>query len=153
MVCTEVLEHITNHEVAVAEFLRVLRPGGRLVISIPDREMEEGWAQVNRHSNPYHLRVPTPEELAHLLEPFAAVQYFRQVDVVGTVVIEDTDHRPEGTFVSEAGDVTGDVRSVRLAVCTKAPGRAEALPYHPGHCACTAPSRIINYNTTRTPCI
>ncbi len=129
VVCTEVLEHITNHEGAVAEFLRVLRPGGRLVISVPDRALEDSWTEVNRFGNPYHLRVPTPADFARLLAPFAEVRHYRQLDVVGTLVVEDEQHRPVGEFVSDAGDVTGAVRSVRLAVCTRGP--VSAAPPRP----------------------
>jgi glycosyltransferase involved in cell wall biosynthesis/2-polyprenyl-3-methyl-5-hydroxy-6-metoxy-1,4-benzoquinol methylase len=132
VVCTEVLEHITHHENAIAEFLRVLRPGGRLVISVPDRALEDGWTAVNRYGNPYHLRVPTPEQFAALLEPFAAVRHYRQLDVAGTVVIADEDGAPRGEFLSEVDNVTGEVRSVRLAVCTKAPVGEHDEPYRPG---------------------
>ncbi len=132
VVCTEVLEHITHHENALAEFLRVLRPGGRLIISVPDKVLEDAWAEVNRYGNPYHLRVPTPEEFAALLKPFAAVRYYRQLDVVGTVVVADDEVRPRGEFLSEVDRVTGETRAVRLAVCTKAPVRDEPDPDRPG---------------------
>ncbi len=121
VVCTEVLEHITDHETAIAEFLRVLRPGGRLVVSVPDQALEDGWAEVNRHGNPYHLRVPSFEDFTRLLQPFAVVRHYRQLDVVGSLVVDDTDRTPQGEFLSEVDDLTGAVRSVRLAVCTKAP--------------------------------
>jgi SAM-dependent methyltransferase len=35
VVCSEVLEHITDYNRAVREVLRVLRPAGRLVVSVP----------------------------------------------------------------------------------------------------------------------
>jgi glycosyltransferase involved in cell wall biosynthesis/2-polyprenyl-3-methyl-5-hydroxy-6-metoxy-1,4-benzoquinol methylase len=132
VVCTEVLEHITHHEHAIAEFLRVLRPGGRLIISVPDRALEDSWTAVNRYGNPYHLRVPTPEQFARLLEPFAAVRHYRQLDVVGTVVVADDDGRPQGEYLSDLDNVTSDIRAVRLAVCTKAPAGREGESYRPG---------------------
>src|SRR5436190_4455510 len=36
VVCVEGLEHIANPSNAVSEFARLLRPGGRLVISVPN---------------------------------------------------------------------------------------------------------------------
>lgn len=35
VICSEVLEHIHDHEDALTEALRVLRPGGALVVSVP----------------------------------------------------------------------------------------------------------------------
>jgi ubiquinone/menaquinone biosynthesis C-methylase UbiE len=35
IVCSEVLEHIPDYEQAVAEIARILRPGGRLAVSVP----------------------------------------------------------------------------------------------------------------------
>ena len=36
VLCSEVLEHLANPEQAVAEFARVLCPGGRLVVTVPN---------------------------------------------------------------------------------------------------------------------
>ena len=128
VVCTEVLEHITNQEGAVHEFLRVLRPGGRLIVSVPSKDYEDGWAEVNRYGNPYHLHVPTAEELNRLLAPFASVRHFRQLDAVGSVVLADDDLRPAGEFSTPVGNLPSEVRSVRLVVCTKAPAGEELSP-------------------------
>ena len=46
--CTETLEHIPDPEAAVAEFLRVLKPGGWLMIQSPS-------AHRLRNLNPFHL--------------------------------------------------------------------------------------------------
>ena len=61
-VCTEVLEHIPDHEAAVRELSRCLRPGGRLLVSVPHppapfdpNHVREGYtlaemsALLNRH--------------------------------------------------------------------------------------------------------
>jgi SAM-dependent methyltransferase len=35
VLCTSVLEHVDNAEAAVGEMVRILRPGGRLLITVP----------------------------------------------------------------------------------------------------------------------
>src|SRR5207247_2315606 len=80
--------------------------------------------EVNRCGNPYHLRVPTADDLARLLTPFGSVRHYRQLDVVGSVVLADGDHQPAGSFASPVRNLPGDVRAVHLVICTKAPAGA-----------------------------
>jgi len=35
VICSEVLEHVPNYQAALDEFARVLRPGGKLLITSP----------------------------------------------------------------------------------------------------------------------
>ena len=65
----EVIEHIENDEKAIFEMSRVLRPGGSLFFTTPNRDV----VPVN---NPYHLRHYSPGELKELLE-----KYFQFVSV------------------------------------------------------------------------
>jgi ubiquinone/menaquinone biosynthesis C-methylase UbiE len=63
VLCTQVIEHITEHEKAAAELCRVLKPGGHAVITVPrppepfntDDHKREGY---------------TEEELAALFAPY-----------------------------------------------------------------------------------
>ncbi len=70
---TEVLEHLVFPERAVAEILRVLRPGGVFLGSVPRHTVL--W-QLRRFSTtcpaeePFHNEM-TRKELAHLLAPFS----------------------------------------------------------------------------------
>lgn len=58
--CTEVLEHVPDHEKALAELARVLKPGGLLLLSVP--QTPAPW-------DPNHARQGyTFEELRALLE-------------------------------------------------------------------------------------
>ena len=55
VLCTQVLEHIADHEKAAAELSRVLRPGGSAVITVPhppepfpnDGHMREGYTEAD----------------------------------------------------------------------------------------------------------
>jgi SAM-dependent methyltransferase len=48
VVLADVIEHIPRAELAVAEFARVLRPGGRLVMATPDRAVLETIERIDR---------------------------------------------------------------------------------------------------------
>lgn len=55
LLCTDVLEHVLDPNLACREMLRVLRPGGHLVIRVPYREDLSGY-----------LRPDFPYQFAHL---------------------------------------------------------------------------------------
>jgi SAM-dependent methyltransferase len=72
----ETVEHIEKDEVFVAELRRVLKPGGKLVLSTPNALQTR---PVNgRPANPFHVREYTPSELQGLLE-----RYFDAVELLG----------------------------------------------------------------------
>lgn len=71
VICSEVLEHIPEHERAVREMVRVLKPGRDLVVSVPRRLPERiCWALSDDyyHSNGGHIRIYRTRELITLLE-------------------------------------------------------------------------------------
>lgn len=55
----ETLEHIANPTGLLAEFHRVLRPGGRIIVSVPNDWSDES----GKDPNPYHLHVYTLDTL------------------------------------------------------------------------------------------
>lgn len=62
VICSEVLEHVPNHELAVKELLRVLKPGRDLVVSVPRFWPEKiCWALSAdyRNSKGGHIRIYT----------------------------------------------------------------------------------------------
>ena len=71
VICSEVLEHIHEHEEAIYEIIRVLKPGKDLVVSVP-RFLPECicWALSENYHRPSngHIRIYKKKELTSLLE-------------------------------------------------------------------------------------
>lgn len=71
VICSEVLEHIPANRAAIAELVRVLKPGKDIVVSVP-RFLPERicWAlSSDYHNEPGgHIRIYTKGELLSLLE-------------------------------------------------------------------------------------
>ena len=76
MVSFETIEHVPDARALVHEVRRVLKPGGRLVLSTPNR----GFGPLERHTaNRFHVREFTADELRELLgECFSSVRLFGQ---------------------------------------------------------------------------
>lgn len=71
IICSEVLEHIWDDDRAIAELVRVLRPGGRLAVTVPTRWPERiSWAlDWHYHDTPGgHVRIYRQHELEQKLE-------------------------------------------------------------------------------------
>jgi ubiquinone/menaquinone biosynthesis C-methylase UbiE len=66
-VCFETLEHVEKDEELVAEFGRVVRSGGKLLLSVP-KEGYEPTGEDGKPENPFHLRLYNEEMLSELLE-------------------------------------------------------------------------------------
>ncbi|OHB72498.1 MAG: hypothetical protein A2W17_00040 [Planctomycetes bacterium RBG_16_41_13] len=58
----QVLEHVEDEEVVVKEAVRILKPGGKLIISVPKEDLLP---------SPYHVRTYTAKDLELLLSPYA----------------------------------------------------------------------------------
>jgi 2-polyprenyl-3-methyl-5-hydroxy-6-metoxy-1,4-benzoquinol methylase len=71
VVSFQVIEHIQDDHAFVKEVYRVLKPGGKFIVTTPNKPMS-----ITR--NPWHIREYTPSELAELLGT-----YFPQVQKFG----------------------------------------------------------------------
>ncbi len=81
--CFETIEHVEAQQRAVAELARVLRPGGVLLISSPNRG-------VYPPGNPFHERELEAHEFGALLgASFAHVQLLRQHNWIVSAVLGD----------------------------------------------------------------
>ena len=71
VICSEVLEHIEDHDTAISEVIRVLAPGKALVVSVP-RYLPERicWSLSRDYANSSngHIRIYRKGELTGLLE-------------------------------------------------------------------------------------
>ena len=70
VICSEVLEHIPEHEKALSERVRVLKPSGSLVVSVPRYFSERiCWLiSTEYHSNEGgHIRIYTKKKLKEML--------------------------------------------------------------------------------------
>jgi O-antigen biosynthesis protein len=81
--CFEAIEHVAEPELVLDELRRVLRPGGLLAISTPNRD-------VYNPGNPFHLRELTPSELGEELGlRFGTVVIRRQHTYVASGIFDD----------------------------------------------------------------
>ena len=80
MVSLETIEHVENDGAYVREARRVLRDGGVLICSTPNRNvLNPGRRLSDRPFNQYHVREYTVPELEPLLRPhFRSIEWFGQ---------------------------------------------------------------------------
>lgn len=126
VVSFEAIEHVADTELALDEMRRVLRPGGLLLISSPNRG-------VYPDGNPFHLRELTSAELAQSLQRrFARVAVYRQQTYVASLLgtdaelrLDDASQPLETTTIKLVGGVPG---SELYAVAAATDGRLPAAP-------------------------
>lgn len=58
-ICTEVMEHITDDALLASELMRIVKPGGRVIVTVPNNR----WGP---EENPEHQRTYTAESLQNL---------------------------------------------------------------------------------------
>ncbi|NBB93012.1 MAG: methyltransferase domain-containing protein [Gammaproteobacteria bacterium] len=98
VVSFETLEHLEAHETLLAEFRRVLRPGGFLVLSSPDRKT---YSDETGYDNPYHVRELYRDEFESLVSAtFPAVRLYGQ-KLVFVSALWRLDGREGGQFLTD----------------------------------------------------
>jgi SAM-dependent methyltransferase len=146
VVSFETLEHIIDHKTFFNEISRILKPGGVLVISTPDRVP---YHEMNGSPNPYHLKELDRAEFKLLLN-----QHFQSVQLLGQSYLEGSLIDPLKGDGSEDLEIKSNKRWVRYI---EEPMRArkrlarsiyligvasnQPLPKRPANLLTTAPSR------------
>ncbi|MBL7747081.1 MAG: class I SAM-dependent methyltransferase, partial [Chitinophagaceae bacterium] len=76
VVSIETLEHLADHDTMIKEIKRVLKPGGLLVISTPDKK---NYSDKRNYKNPFHLKELYRNEFEALLKSaFSQVRIYDQ---------------------------------------------------------------------------
>ncbi len=96
VVCFEVIEHVEDPGTVLDELVRVLAPGGVLLVSSPNRG-------VYPPGNPHHLHEFVPSELeAELSARLANVHLLRQRDYLVSAIVSDaTGARGDGSTMDD----------------------------------------------------
>lgn len=85
VVSFETLEHFVEHDLFLAEVKRVLRPGGALLVSTPERDT---YSPADQPPNPFHARELTTGEFTALLSThFAHVTRQMQRVLLGSALV------------------------------------------------------------------
>lgn len=83
----ETIEHFLEQDRFLDEVRRVLRPGGMLILSSPDRDV---YSPPDSQANPFHARELSRQELEALLRPrFEHCDFYAQRPMTGTVLLAD----------------------------------------------------------------
>jgi ubiquinone/menaquinone biosynthesis C-methylase UbiE len=119
----ETIEHHDKHEEMMLEIKRVLKPGGLLIISSPNRLT---YSDESNYSNPYHVKELYYDELINLLEHhFEYVRIYGQRLATGSFIfpLQDSNESNFKAFTSDGDRVNSQVCILKspiyfLALCS-----------------------------------
>jgi len=129
VVSFETLEHLTQHDEMLAEIHRVLKPGGFLILSSPNKKV---YSDDRNFYNEFHVRELYFEELDALVKRyFSGVAYYGQRLATSSVILptERLDAAYAALTLDQAGIAVRtpklDAIMYFLAVCSKGAGHRQ----------------------------
>lgn len=103
VVSFETIEHISNQQSAIAEFSRLLRPNGLLVISSPNVDI---YSTRQGYDNPFHTKELNRKDFIDLLKAhFGAVQIFGQRLLVSSTILPAEGSTSEVEVLVDDGEI------------------------------------------------
>ncbi|WP_163987285.1 methyltransferase domain-containing protein [Rhizobium lusitanum] len=103
IVSFETLEHHDKHDETFREFKRVLRPGGQLLISSPDKKY---YSDLRNFHNEFHVKELYEEEFHELMEKyFRNVNYFSQRICYGSLLLPTDGLSSARSYVLRSGEL------------------------------------------------
>lgn len=103
IVSFETLEHHDKHEESFREFKRVLRPGGKILISSPDKKY---YSDLRDFHNKFHVKELYEEEFHDIVERnFKNVAYFSQRVCYGSLLLPTDGIASARSYILKSGNL------------------------------------------------
>jgi SAM-dependent methyltransferase len=125
-IALEVLEHVEDQEGLVAELARVIRPGGVVLISTPNKA---SYSDARNYSNPFHIHEFYREEFVALLNRhFHSVQLVRQQVRAGSLILNEEPGAGDAEIKAEAVGGSFNVEPMYLLALCGGGKRLKTIP-------------------------
>lgn len=79
VICTEVLEHVTDDVKACKQIYYVLQKGGKILISVPSYKSELAYKKIDPTAFPDHIRIYMKNQLLNLLEHTGFINCYAKI--------------------------------------------------------------------------
>jgi len=112
IICVETIEHVMDQKSAISELKRVLKPGGLLFISTPEKDVynKDGLGNLSH----YHEKELTSTEFIDLISIFfKRIEVLKQIHIDGSLIYSDLGNISIHNYVSGGFDefILKDVES------------------------------------------
>lgn len=126
VVSFETIEHHDRHEEMMSEVRRVLRPGGVLIISSPEKRV---YSDLTGQNNIYHVKELYRDEFADLLaKSFKNISMYGQRVAWGSLILNETDQIQNVSRYSGNPEAHAGIPDPVYLIAVASDARLEALP-------------------------